>query len=130
MTMRNLDSNHDWTFGSGKNNYVSENLEIALNIKTRVLSFLGDCFFDTEAGIDWFNLLDYRYQDRLENSVQDVILKTPRVTAINNTDIVIGADRNIRIQYDVQTIYSSSYTDEIEALNPNNLNSSSLIQSI
>jgi len=128
--MRNLDENHDWTFGAGKNNYVSENLEIALNIKTRVLSFLGDCFFDTEAGIDWFNLLDYRYQNRLENSVQDVILKTPGVTAINGVDMLIGADRNIRIQYDVQTIYSSSYTDEIEALNPNNLNSNTLVQSI
>lgn len=131
MTMRNLDPiTSDWTFGAGKNNYISENLEIALNIKTRVLSFLGDCFFDTEAGIDWFNLLDYRYQDRLENSVQDIVLKTPGVTAINNVEAIIGADRKIIISYDVQTIYSSSYTDEIEALNPNNLNSNTLVQSI
>lgn len=113
MTFRNLDINHDWTFGSGKSNYISGNQEIALNIKTRVLSFLGDCFFATNEGIDWFNLLDYRYQDRLENAVQEVVIQTPGVTGINSVDIVTTADRQIRIAYNVQTIYSSSYTDEI-----------------
>lgn len=129
MTMRNLDSKGDWVFGNSRNDYVSENQEIALNIKTRVLSFLGNCFFDTEAGIDWFNLLDYRYQDKLENSVQDVILKTPGVTGINNLDAIIGQNRKILLQYDVQTIYSSSYTGEIEVLQPQNLNLNSLIES-
>lgn len=118
MTFRNLDTNHDWTFGSGKSNYVSQNQEIALNIKTRVLSFLGNCFFATDEGIDWFNLLDYRYQDRLENAVQEVVIKTPGVTAINSIDILTTADRQIRIAYDIQTIYSSSYTDEITPINP------------
>lgn len=118
MTFRNL-QNGDWTFGAGRNNYVSGNQEIALNIKTRVLSFLGNCFFATNEGIDWFNLLDYRYQDRLENAVQEVVVKTYGVTAINSIDILTMSDRTIRIAYDVQTIYSSSYTDEIVPINPN-----------
>lgn len=113
MTFRNLDTNHDWTFGSSKSNYVSGNQEIALNIKTRLLSFLGNCFFATDEGIDWFNLLDYRYQDRLENDVQQVIIQTSGVIGINSIDILTTADRQIRIAYDVQTIYSSSYTDEV-----------------
>lgn len=113
MTFRNLTASHDWTFGSGKSNYVSGNQEIALNIKTRVLSFLGNCFFATDEGIDWFNLLDYRYQDRLENEVQQVVIQTPGVTGINSIDIITTADRQIRIAYDVQTIYSSSYEDEV-----------------
>lgn len=113
MSFRNLDSNHDWTFGSGKSNYVIENQEIALNLETRILSFLGNCFFATDEGIDWFNLLDYRYQDRLENSVQEVVKNTPGVTGINSIDVLIGANRQIRIAYDIQTIYSSSYTGEL-----------------
>lgn len=113
MIFRNLDTNHDWTFGNSKSNYVSGNQEIALNIKTRVLSFLGNCFFATDEGIDWFNLLDYRYQDRLENAVQEVVIQTPGVVGINSIDILTTADRKIRIAYDIQTIYSSSYTDEV-----------------
>ena len=80
----------DWEFGNGLGSYVTEQQEIGLNIKTRVMSFLGDCFFATNEGIDWWNLLDYRYQDRLENAVQDVIKNTPGVTAINSVDILIG----------------------------------------
>lgn len=114
MSFRNLDVNHDWTWGNSKNNYVIENQEIALNLKTRILSFLGDCFFATDEGIDWWNLLDYRYQDRLENSVSEVVKNTPGVTAINSIDVLIGSDRNIRIAYDINTIYTQSFTGELE----------------
>jgi len=110
---RQLDTNHDWTFGNNLSNYLDEQKEIALNLKTRILSFLGDCFFATDEGIDWWNLLDYRYQDRLENAVQNVIKNTPGVTAINSIDILLGANRKITIQYDIQTIYSQSYQEEI-----------------
>lgn len=116
MAFRNLDGQHDWVFGSGKNSYVTENQEIGLNIETRVLSFLGDCFFATEEGIDWWNLLDMGKQEQLENSVQETIKNTPGVTAINSVDVVLGANRKITITYDVQTIYSESYTGEITPL--------------
>lgn len=113
MAFRNLSGNGDWVFGSGKNSYVTENLEIGVNIQTRVLSFLGDCFFATEEGIDWFNLLEMGKQEQLENSVQETIKNTPGVSAINSVDVVMGANRRITITYNVQTIYSESYTGEI-----------------
>lgn len=116
MAFRNLDGQHDWVFGSGKNSYVTENQEIGLNIRTRVLSFLGDCFFATEEGIDWWNLLDMGKQEQLENSIQETIKNTPGVTAINSVDVVLGANRKITITYDIQTIYSESYTGEITPL--------------
>ena len=113
MSFRNLDSAHDWTWGANKSNYVTGNQEIALNLETRILSFLGDCFFATNEGIDWFNLLDYRYQERLENAVQETIKNTDGVTGINSVDLIVNADRQIRISYDVQTIYSQSYKGEV-----------------
>ncbi len=116
MSFRNL-KNGDWVYGSGRNDYVSENQEIALNVETRILSFLGDCFFAADEGIDWFNLLDYRYQDRLELAVQDVVIKTPGVTGINSVDVLTGANRKITISYDIQTIYSQSYVNEVSPLN-------------
>jgi len=117
MSFRNLDNNHDWTFGAGRSNYVTENQEIALNLETRILSFLGDCFFAVNEGIDWFNLLDYRYQPRLELAVQEVIKNTPGVTAIKSVDILLGANRKITISYDVQTVFSQSYSGEVTPLN-------------
>jgi hypothetical protein len=106
----------DWQFGAGLGSYVTEEQEIAINLKTRIMSFLGDCFFATNEGIDWWNLLDYRYQDRLENAVQEVIKDTPGVTAINSVDVIVRANRKIRLQYDIQTIYSKSYIEEIEPI--------------
>lgn len=113
MTFRNLDTNGDWVFGSGKSDYVAEVQEISINLKTRILSFLGDCFFAINEGLDWWNLLDYRYQDKLELSVQEVIKNTPGVTAINSIDILLGANRKLTINYDIQTVFSKSYQDSI-----------------
>ena len=110
---RNLDYNGDWQFGNGIGSYVTDEQEIAVNLKTRIMSFLGDCFFATNEGIDWWNLLDYRYQDRLESTVQEVVKNTPGVTAINSIDVLVGANRQIKIQYNIQTIYSQSYIDEV-----------------
>lgn len=116
MTFRNLDVNHDWVFGSGRNSYVKDDQEIALNIETRVLSFLGDCFFATNEGIDWFNLLDYNRQEQLELAVQSTIIDTTGVTGINSVDAILTADRKIKLTYDIQTIFSSSYSGEIVPL--------------
>ena len=113
---RNLDYNHDWQFGNNNESYVTEQAEIAVNLQTRILSFLGDCFFATNEGIDWWNLLDYRYQNRLESAVQEVIKNTPGVTAINSIDIILGANRKLRILYDIKTIYTTSYIEEIEPI--------------
>lgn len=113
MSFRNLDDKHDWVFGSGRNDYVEENQEIALNLETRILSFLGDCFFAINEGIDWFNLLDYRYQDRLELAVQEVIKNTPGVIGINDIQILLGANRKITLTYDIRTIFTESYSSEV-----------------
>jgi hypothetical protein len=113
MTFRNLNEKHDWTFGTGQNNYVRDEQEIILNLETRILSFLGDCFFATDEGIDWWNLLDRNKLDKLEYAVQDVIIKTPGVNGINSVDAILGANRKLTLNYDIQTIFSQSYTGEI-----------------
>ena len=57
MSVRAIDDNRDWQFGQSKQSYKVGIEETAQMIKTRVLSFLGDCFFATQEGIDWLNLL-------------------------------------------------------------------------
>lgn len=108
MIVRALDSNGDWTFGKGQNDYKSANNAVAQNIQTRLLSFLGDCFFDVTAGIDWFNLLGGKDQLALNLAVSATILNTENVTGILQLFLTFTPrTRSISIQYQVQTIYST-----------------------
>ena len=112
MRVRAITSEREWTFGKGKQNYKIDNEAIAQNVKTRVLSFLGDCFFDTKAGIDWWNLLGVGRRDELLRSIQLTILGTDGVVGINSVDYYTQ-DRKLVITYDIKTVYSSSYSGSL-----------------
>lgn len=102
MRVRALDGVGDWTFGKGQNDYLFGKEAIGQNIQTRVSSFLGDCFFDTAAGIDWFNLLGSKNELGLNLAISAVILNTPGVTRVNQ--LVADLNRTTRrftVQYDV-----------------------------
>lgn len=104
MIIRDLDINHDWTFGAGKNNYRTGINAIAEDIKTRLLCFLGDCFFDLTEGIDWvFYLGSRNRQEELRLEVAAVILNTQNVTSIENMDFNLSNNRNINLTYTVDT---------------------------
>ena len=114
MIIRALDSNKDWTYGKGKNDYNSGNNAAQELINTRLYSFLGDCFFDMQAGIDWFNFMSSKNQIGLDLAVSATILNTPDengnqlVTGLKQLSIVLNQDtRNITIQYSCITIFSS-----------------------
>lgn len=109
MIFRNLDADHDWTFGQGKANYISDDAAIGLNIETRILSWLNDCFFDMAAGVDWLNRLGSKNQrTMLENDLKRIILQSFGVTAINSFSTSVTG-RDFRAEYDIQTIFSASY---------------------
>lgn len=109
MTFRNLDGNHDWTFGIGRNNYVSGDLEILINAKTRVLSFLGDCFFAPTEGIDWWNLFEYNRQSQMENAVMNTVANTDGVVEVSEVDSRINSRRQITLNYGIKTVNNSNY---------------------
>lgn len=106
--VRALDVNHDWTFGSGLSNYLSNNRAIAQNINTRLSSFLGNCFFDLGAGIDWFNLMGGKDQTALSLAISTQILNTAQVTGILQLSVGLNVRRNFTVQYKVRTVYSTT----------------------
>lgn len=114
MIVRALDTDHDWTFGKGKQNYLKEQDAIAQNINTRLLSFLNDCFFDMGAGIDWRRLLgDKNTESEIILSCRAIILNTEDVVKINSFSSTTG-DRSISIDYNIDTIYSSQFQQTLE----------------
>jgi hypothetical protein len=99
----------DWTYGSGQNNYLQANAAVAQTISCRLLSFLGDCFFDTSAGLDWFNFLGGSKSElALQLAINAVILNTDNVTGIVNTAInLIHSTRAFSVSYTVTTTFGN-----------------------
>lgn len=113
MLFRNLDASGDWSFGNGKQDYVDKNRAIGLNIKTRLLSWVGDCFFDQKAGIDWVNRLGSKNQRTLlELDLRRMILQTDGVTGLVSFDTVL-VRRAFTANYTVITKYSQEYIDSL-----------------
>lgn len=107
MIVRAVDVNNDWQFGKGRNDYQSGINAIEQNIKTRLQSFLGDCFFAISEGIDWFNLLGSKNQIALELAVRAVILNTDQVTGLVSSSVDVDAfTRRITMTYKVNTVYT------------------------
>ena len=119
MIVRALNSAHDWTFGKGQNNYLSGNAATVQLINTRLNSFLGDCFFDLGAGINWVNFIGSKNIVGLNLSIAAVILNTSDdqgnqlVQYINKLYVTLTSQRALSIAYNVQTVYSTSVSNTL-----------------
>lgn len=110
MIIRALDTKGDWTFGRGKQNYLSSQKAIMENIQTRLYSFLNDAFWDINSGIDWPRLLGTRStQQEIILTARAIILQSYGVTGVNHISIsYYGNTRNLILQYNINTIYTSA----------------------
>ncbi len=105
MIVRGVDSNNDWLFGKGKSDYKYNLNALAQNIKTRLQSFLGDCFFAQSEGIDWWNLLGSKKLLDLRLAISSVLLNTDGVTGLIEVSVSLNRDRCVKITYAVSTVY-------------------------
>jgi len=109
MITRSVDVENDWLFGKGRNNYKRNLDAVAQSVKTRLQSFLGDCFFAERDGIDWFNLLGAKDQTELSLAVASVILNTTDVTKVIDFEINLDKNtRDIRINFEIETVYGTA----------------------
>ena len=107
MKIRNVDQNHDWTFGQSLTNYVNANIAIALDNKMKIYEFTNDCFFALENGINWFvrlGMKDQKYEldrdiIRIAQSVEGTLNITDFQSTLNN--------RYYSCSYYVYSIYSA-----------------------
>ena len=113
--IRAIDNNGDWTFGKGLGNYKTGLDALKQNIKTKLLEWKGDCFFNNNAGIDWNNRLSKRQQSLpLQREIKSLIVKIDGVTAVNNIDLIFDEDtRNLTLNYSMNTVYGN-LTDSIQ----------------
>lgn len=116
MKFRSLTALGDWQFGSGLNSYAVTQQAIALNIKTSILSFLKDCWFAPNAGIDWLRLLGTPgTQQEIQLTVKGIILQCYGVTQVNSVLANVNG-RNLTVTYSINTIYTSNYTNTVNIM--------------
>jgi hypothetical protein len=108
--VRALDMNGDWEFGASLNNYLQNRAAVSQNIQTNLNSFLGDCFFDLGAGINWFFYLGgngAKDQIALQLAIAAVILNTTYVTGLLQLSVNLNRQtRSFSIAYQVNTTFS------------------------
>lgn len=97
----------DWTFGQGQQNYLTGEAEINQDIATALKIFLGECFFDTDAGVDWWNLIGGHSANNIVLQCRKVIAARPGVTKITSVTATLDArTRALLIAYNVSTVFS------------------------
>ena len=117
MTIRNLDASGDWTFGQGVGNYLRGEAAVELNIRTRLLCFLGDCWWSTGFGIDWWNLLVGRgpaAQTNVVVAVRAFLASSYGVTRINYVSTSLNAARKLTVKWGIDTMFSLSITGQTQ----------------
>lgn len=112
MILRAVDDSGDWVFGKGGSSYKREDGVIAQNIKTRYLEWVGDCFFNKDAGIDWNNRLDYSSREALELDIRRIILQSEGVAELLSLSVSFK-NRIFKVSYAIKTIFSTTLTQEL-----------------
>lgn len=75
-----------------------------------MLSWVGDCFFALNEGIDWKNRLDVGQQSALEQELRAMILSTYGVMGVNSVEVnFAGTSRLFTVTYDIITFFSPSF---------------------
>lgn len=115
MSVRAIDKiNGDWTFGQGRQNYLTGAAEIAQDIGTALKVFLGECFFATDFGVDWWNLIGSKDRQGIILQCREVIAARPGVTKINRVDAALDSrTRRLVVTYNVSTVYSLQAGDSV-----------------
>lgn len=115
MIIRCIDSDGDWAFGNGKSAYKANLLALSQNLKTKIQEWVGDCFFDNDAGIDWNNRLANRSQAKpLQNEIKSLMVKVDGVTDVVSLDLNFSSlTRNLRLDYSIKTIFTTEVIPDV-----------------
>jgi hypothetical protein len=116
MIIRSLDTSGDWTFGLGKQNYLSGQDAIIQNIRTRLYEFFNNAFWNMEAGADWPRLLGTRgTKQEIILTCRAIILQSYGVNSVDSISVsYYGNTRSIIILYNISTIYTSNFNVQMQ----------------
>jgi len=117
MKFRGLDADGDWMLGQGLGSYAREEDALALSIATRLRSVYGNCFFDTEFGINYQLRMDPNHEDDLYQDIQAMVQQTDGVVLIRSISKSLNRQtRALGVSMRLQTIYDNDFQTTISNL--------------
>lgn len=115
MIFRQITSDGDWTFGKGVSGYAINEAAVELNVRTRLLSWKGNCFFDLNAFVDWLGRLDKGQQENLNRELRNVILQSFGVVSVNSlVGVLDRATRHYLVTYNISTIFGENFINTLD----------------
>lgn len=109
MKFRGLTTEGDWKFGAGRQSYAIDNDAIILNIETTLKTFLSECFFDTQVGLPWFDLIDSKNKDIIVLAIKSALVECYGVLRVTEIEYTWSSARELIIKYWIDTIFFNRY---------------------
>lgn len=114
MIIRNLDTAGDWRIGRGKQDFLTGLNALKLDLKTRLKSWRGDCFYSTGDGVDWNNYLDIGTKDLLDRDIKRVTLQTPGILKIKSYESTLNREsRGLTVTMEISTVFGDLDLTEV-----------------
>lgn len=108
MRVRALDNNWDFKFGRSRQDYASESLATAYDVKQKILCWFNDCFFDMQSGIDYKNLLGRKGgKQTIDNAIKKILVVQPDIIEITFFDSSV-TDRRYSLTARFKTVYGET----------------------
>lgn len=121
MKIRALDSNGDWVFGQGRSSYLVGVRALIQDIDTALHIFMGEAFWNTTFGVDWFNLIGGKAPQVQQNIIlqcRQIISSRVGVTKINSVTVTFtNYRRTLSIAYDISTVFGLSRNTFVKNFN-------------
>lgn len=117
MNFRAIDATtNDWNLGRGIQSYLTGNAAIAADIRTALQMFLGECFFATDQGVDWWNLMGSRDEAGVILQCRKVIVGRVGVTKVNSVVATLDrVSRKLVVTYSIDTVFSRNLSNSVVA---------------
>lgn len=121
MKIRALDSTGDWMFGQGKGSYLAGINAVFQDIDTALQILLGEAFWNTTFGVDWFNLIGGEAPIAQQNIIlqcRQMIISRIGVTKINSVTVTfVDFRRSLKVVYDISTVFGRYSNTFIKGFN-------------
>lgn len=100
----------EWSIVNGDFATVGGEDAVGQGVRIRLGMFLGECYLDEDAGIDYVNSILVKGPDPLvvRGLLSTAIAATPDVTNVIGAELQLDASREASIGYLIDTVYSES----------------------